>query len=136
MAEIIFLVFATTYSVVASKVSEWITLRGLGQEGQVPLFFLRKPGIYAVVSQGIFLIALVASFMTTYIPWYLCLGVLAVLWITTGWIGRKKAFGYRRRTLRKMVELDYTPEQKADLEAALRMTDLELLNIVKLHWEK
>lgn len=132
MFEIVLIVLVVLYALVSAKVDEWITISALGFKTETPLMFLQKPRLYDVVRSVLFLGAIAASFGMSTIPWYIGLGILALVWLGAGWVGRRKAFNNYRKVLREMVEHAETPKEKAEYEAASRKTDQELMDMVQM----
>jgi hypothetical protein len=132
MFEFAFLVLVVLYTLVATKVDEWITISALGFKIETPLMFLQKPRFYDVVRSALFLGAIATTVGMSTIPWFMGLGILALVWLGAGWVGRKKAFKNYRRILLEMVEQAETPKEKAELEAASKKTDQELMDMVQM----
>lgn len=133
MAELIFVILTVLYSLVSAKVDEWITISTLGFLGQTPVMFLERPRLYYVVRSALFIVAVAVSFATTFARWYICLAILAGVWLGAGCVGRRKAFNTYRRILREMMEQADSPEQRAEYEAASKRNDQELLQRVQMH---
>ena len=124
-------VLAVLYGLVSVKVDEWITISALGFKSETPMMFLQKPRFYDVARSALFLCAVASSFGMVAIPWYVGLIVLAVVWLTAGSVGRKKAFAKYRQILREMITSSETPDERAEYEAASQKTDQELMDMVQ-----
>lgn len=129
VAEIAFVVLIVLYALAAAKVDEWITISALGFKMETPLLFLQKPKLYDIARSLLFLGALVTSFGMTAIHWYTGLGILAIVWLAAGWVGRKKAFNNYRHILHEMIASADTPEEKSQYGVASKKTDQELMDM-------
>lgn len=149
MAEVLFIIIALVYAVVAIKVDQWFTISRLGFKLETPPAFLRDSTIYHNARMVLFGGAVIALFFTSAIPWYVGMGGLFVLWLGAFWIGRKLAFNAYRQVYREMIEDEdrlkiSDPAQyseilgdedpsthRAELENGARRTDRELAEMVE-----
>ena len=131
MFEALLIILALLYAVVSIKVDEWITISALGFKTETPMMFLQNPKLYEVVRSVLFLGAVVSCFGMKALSWYVGLIALAVIWLTAGSIGRKKAFARYRQVLKEMVEFAETPEEKEKYDTASRKTNEELMDMVQ-----
>ena len=132
MYDVLFFTLVVLYAIVSVKVDEWITISALGFKLETPLYFLSKPRYYDIVRSALFLVAILASFGLSAIPWFSGFFILAIIWLGASWIGRRKAVNNYRRILREMMDNAENAEEKAEYEMRSKQTDRELMDIVQL----
>jgi len=133
MAEIVFIVFVVLYALLAVKVDEWYTISALGFKIATPMMFLKKPWMYSVIRSALFLATVGITFFITFVPWYISLVILAVVWFVAGVVGRIKAFNKYRQILHEMMEDSDSPDRRTELEILLNKTDKELIDTVRTY---
>src|SRR2546428_778590 len=104
MLDLAFLTLATAYVWFGAKVDEWITISTLGFGLEVPQGFLDRPRRYDFIRVVLLALAAACLLGTTRVPWFVGLGVLAVAWFSTTWLGQRRAFATYRRICREGIE--------------------------------
>jgi hypothetical protein len=106
MADVLFVVLAVVYAVVAIMVDRWFTISCLGFKSETPQGFLEYPRRYHGTRKLLFVAATVTLFFVHIVPWYVGAAVLAAVWFSAFWIGRNLGFADFRRIHREMIEDD------------------------------
>ena len=132
MFEFTFIILAVLYALLSIKIDEWITISALGFSSETPRLFLETPRFYDVLRTILFLSTVGACFGLTEVPWYAGIGVLILVWMVVGLIGRNKAFNNYRKILREIAASAETPEDASRYELSSRKTDKELIEMVRL----
>jgi hypothetical protein len=129
--DLLFVALVMFYVIVAMKIDEWSALVALGFESETPQGFTDLPWIYALMRSGIFLIAMLLLLVTVYIPWQLGLAALAVAWIVSDRLGRRKAFNNVREICRETIAYAENDEERAEREAWSKKKDWEFEEMIR-----
>jgi len=123
MIDILFIFFVLVYFWFSIKVENWITIYHLGFRTETPLLFLKNQRIYDAIRIILFITCIIFSFYTTIIPWYICLFVIAAIWVLSGKIGRNKAFDNYREILKDLAEHEEDEQQKSEYLLELKKSN-------------
>lgn len=126
-----FLVLVGLYVIVANRINEWSALVALGFESETPQGFTDLPWVYALVRSSVFMLAMLMLLVTAHIPWQLGLGVLAVAWIVTDWLGRRRAFDNIRRICRESLDGIEDADARAQCEEWSKKRDWEFEELIR-----
>ena len=126
MLDALFVFFLILYFALAAKVDEWITITRLGFSIETPQGFMDHPRWYDAIRSLFFLAAGAVLYDTRFIPWYIGLGILAIVWLAAGWVGQGRAFETYRKMWRDAPLDPETPADKAFREAESSKADAEL----------
>jgi len=110
----LFLIFVTIYLWISIKVENWITLYYLGFKSETPPLFLKNQRIYDVARIILILICIALAFNAVLIPWFICLLIIAFIWVLSGKIGRNKAFNKYREIIIELAEQEMDEQQKSE----------------------
>ena len=125
MIDIIFIIFALIYFWFSIKVENWTTIYHLGFRTETPPLFLKNQKIYDAIRIILFLTCLILTFYTNIIPWFICLLVIAIIWVLSGKFGRNRAFNKYREILKDLAESEVDINQKTEyLEASKKSNDV------------
>lgn len=114
MIDILFIIFVLIYFWFSIKVENWITIYHLGFKTETPLLFLKNQKIYDAIRVTLFITCLILTFYANFIPWVICLFIIAIVWILSGKIGRGKAFNKYREILKDLAEHEEDEKQKSE----------------------
>lgn len=112
--DILFIIFVLVYFWFSIKVENWITIYHLGFRTETPLLFLKNQKIYDAIRIILFITCLILTFYATIIPWFICLFLIAIIWVLSGKIGRNKAFDKFREILKDLAENEEHEQQKSE----------------------
>ena len=114
MIDILFIIFVLVYFWFSIKVENWITIYHLGFRTETPQLFLKNQKIYDAIRVILFITCLILAFYAPIIPWFVCLSVIAIIWVLSGKIGRNKAFNKYREILKDLAEHEEDEQQKSE----------------------
>src|SRR5215467_2534263 len=92
MFDFAFAGLAAAYLWFGSKVDQWVTISMLGFKLEVPQGFLEHPRTYDAIRFVLLAAAAACLFVTSFVPWYVGVAILAGAWFATTWIGQRRAF--------------------------------------------
>ena len=129
MGYAIIVVLGFIYLSYVSKISEWVIISALGFKSSTPQYFLTHENIYHYIGWLIAALIIISSFFIA----DLITGFITVIvaWLLGNNSGKTSAFSSYRRTMKEMVEIAESKEERKTYEDEMNKTDTELKQKVK-----
>ena len=129
MGYAIIVVLGFVYLSYVSKVSEWSIISALGFKTSAPQYFLTHENIYHYIGWLIAALIIISSFFIA----DLITGFITVIvaWLLGNNSGKTSAFSSYRRTMKEMVEIAESEEERKTYEDEMNKTDAELKQKLK-----
>ena len=116
MYDIAFLVFVVLVFFYVKKFAEWTAISALDFRIRTPEYFVRYPGVYVFVFFVLFASAVVVSFGSSVIPWYLELTLILIAWTLGSKMGYRRAYNIFREIYRELATAQENGELSDDFD--------------------
>ena len=132
----LFVGLTLVYLLFGAKVDEWITISGLGFKMETSQGFLDHPKIYDLIRTMLFIAACACLLDTKWIPSYAGAIILVAAWLTTTWLGQRRAFTTFRKMCKEGAQRESLADHKAFFETMAQKSNAELRDQLHSPWNK
>ena len=129
MDYLIITIFGFVYLSYLSKINEWVIISALGFKSSTPQYFLTHENFYHYIGWLIAALIIISSFFIA----DLITGFITVIvaWLLGNNSGKTSAFSSYRRTMKEMMEIAESEDERKTYEVEMNKTNAELKQKVR-----